>query len=160
MNNFSNINIINISNISYNIAVNNSTTPEIPIQTDKTSTKVKNSTEKHFKSISSAAKNKHKTPLTEDSSSPKRRGRKPLDKSNFKCTECQKTKTPEWRKGPMGRNTLCNACGLAWAKAEKERKKTALSNPQLNQWCFIPEIPIPPYSKSPENRMAISYLLN
>lgn len=30
--------------------------------------------------------------------------------------------SPEWRKGPSGPKTLCNACGLRWAK--KEKKKT------------------------------------
>ena len=31
--------------------------------------------------------------------------------------------SPEWRKGPNGPKTLCNACGLRWAK--KEKKKSA-----------------------------------
>lgn len=39
-----------------------------------------------------------------------KRGRKPIDKSNFKCQRCGITNTPEWRRGPEGRNTLCNAC--------------------------------------------------
>lgn len=38
----------------------------------------------------------------------KKRGRKPINKSNFSCHECGTTDTPEWRKGPNGRNTLCN----------------------------------------------------
>ncbi len=29
--------------------------------------------------------------------------------------------SPEWRKGPSGPKTLCNACGLRWAKKEKKR---------------------------------------
>jgi len=29
--------------------------------------------------------------------------------------------SPEWRKGPTGPKTLCNACGLRWAKKEKKR---------------------------------------
>lgn len=31
--------------------------------------------------------------------------------------------SPEWRKGPTGPKTLCNACGLRWAKKEKKEKK-------------------------------------
>ena len=34
--------------------------------------------------------------------------------------------SPEWRKGPSGPKTLCNACGLRWAK--KEKKKNAANN--------------------------------
>jgi hypothetical protein len=36
--------------------------------------------------------------------------------------------SPEWRKGPSGPKTLCNACGLRWAK--KEKKKGGPSNNQ------------------------------
>ncbi|KAL1947982.1 hypothetical protein VTO73DRAFT_13706 [Trametes versicolor] len=32
------------------------------------------------------------------------------------CVTCGRTDSPEWRKGPMGPKTLCNACGLRWAK--------------------------------------------
>lgn len=33
--------------------------------------------------------------------------------------------SPEWRKGPSGPKTLCNACGLRWAKKEKKGKPPA-----------------------------------
>jgi hypothetical protein len=55
----------------------------------------------------------------------RRRGRKPIDKSGFFCYHCSTKVTPEWRKGPNGPNTLCNACGLQFAKvmkSERERK--------------------------------------
>ncbi len=29
--------------------------------------------------------------------------------------------TPEWRRGPDGARTLCNACGLHYAKLERKR---------------------------------------
>ncbi|MBW0539243.1 hypothetical protein O181_078958 [Austropuccinia psidii MF-1] len=32
------------------------------------------------------------------------------------CAVCGTTQTPEWRKGPSGLRTLCNACGLTAAK--------------------------------------------
>ncbi|ORY34878.1 hypothetical protein BCR39DRAFT_515313 [Naematelia encephala] len=32
------------------------------------------------------------------------------------CVSCGRTDSPEWRKGPLGPKTLCNACGLRWAK--------------------------------------------
>ncbi|KAM7278031.1 hypothetical protein ACFE04_005165 [Oxalis oulophora] len=31
-----------------------------------------------------------------------------------KCTHCETTKTPQWREGPMGPKTLCNACGVRY----------------------------------------------
>jgi len=48
--------------------------------------------------------------------------------SEFAGSACRLTSSgtldsPEWRKGPGGPKTLCNACGLRWAK--KEKKKNA-----------------------------------
>ncbi|KAL4303309.1 hypothetical protein GQ457_10G011280 [Hibiscus cannabinus] len=31
-----------------------------------------------------------------------------------KCTHCEVTKTPQWREGPNGPKTLCNACGVRY----------------------------------------------
>ncbi|CAI9776459.1 unnamed protein product [Fraxinus pennsylvanica] len=31
-----------------------------------------------------------------------------------KCTHCDVTKTPQWREGPLGPKTLCNACGVRY----------------------------------------------
>lgn len=31
-----------------------------------------------------------------------------------KCTHCEITKTPQWREGPLGPKTLCNACGVRY----------------------------------------------
>ncbi|XP_009802378.1 GATA transcription factor 8 [Nicotiana tabacum] len=33
-----------------------------------------------------------------------------------KCVHCEITKTPQWRAGPMGPKTLCNACGVRYKK--------------------------------------------
>ncbi|KAI8357329.1 MADB protein [Choanephora cucurbitarum] len=35
------------------------------------------------------------------------------------CADCGRTDAPEWRRGPKGPKTLCNACGLRWAKSNK-----------------------------------------
>ncbi|XP_044719888.1 GATA zinc finger domain-containing protein [Hirsutella rhossiliensis] len=47
----------------------------------------------------------------------------------YVCTDCGTLDSPEWRKGPSGPKTLCNACGLRWAKKEKKRN-SANSGPQ------------------------------
>ncbi|CCM02581.1 uncharacterized protein FIBRA_04684 [Fibroporia radiculosa] len=39
------------------------------------------------------------------------------------CLGCNATSTPEWRRGPMGPRTLCNACGLVYAKLLKKRSR-------------------------------------
>jgi ribosomal protein L37E len=36
------------------------------------------------------------------------------------CAECGVVESPEWRKGPKGPKTLCNACGLRWAKRTRK----------------------------------------
>ena len=36
-----------------------------------------------------------------------------------KCAHCGSQKTSEWRMGPEGRGTLCNACGLRYRKKLK-----------------------------------------
>ncbi|EHK25160.1 uncharacterized protein TRIVIDRAFT_31745 [Trichoderma virens Gv29-8] len=45
----------------------------------------------------------------------------------YVCTDCGTLDSPEWRKGPNGPKTLCNACGLRWAK--KEKKRNSVSTP-------------------------------
>ncbi|KAM6485455.1 hypothetical protein HDV62DRAFT_388204 [Trichoderma sp. SZMC 28011] len=49
----------------------------------------------------------------------------------YVCTDCGTLDSPEWRKGPNGPKTLCNACGLRWAKKEKKRNSvgTPLAKP-------------------------------
>lgn len=37
-----------------------------------------------------------------------------------KCYHCKSKDTPEWRRGPDGDRTLCNACGLFYAKLCKK----------------------------------------
>lgn len=44
------------------------------------------------------------------------------------CLGCNATSTPEWRRGPMGPRTLCNACGLVYAKMVKRRMRDKRAN--------------------------------
>lgn len=65
-----------------------------------------------------------------DKSDPRYNGSSLLDKrpkkvksaDEYVCTDCGTLDSPEWRKGPNGPKTLCNACGLRWAKKEKKVK--------------------------------------
>lgn len=41
-------------------------------------------------------------------------------KTHTVCTLCGSTQTPEWRSGPSGSRTLCNACGLFYSKLVKK----------------------------------------
>ncbi|KAJ1266549.1 hypothetical protein BS78_08G160400 [Paspalum vaginatum] len=34
------------------------------------------------------------------------------DQPEKRCTHCMSSKTPQWRTGPLGPKTLCNACGV------------------------------------------------
>ncbi|KAK7693964.1 hypothetical protein QCA50_003539 [Cerrena zonata] len=63
--------------------------------------------------------------MGEDDESAKKKARKVYLPEQYVCMTCGRTDSPEWRKGPSGPKTLCNACGLRWAKREKE-KRTAL----------------------------------
>jgi hypothetical protein len=41
--------------------------------------------------------------------------KKHLKRARKICSNCGTTKTPVWRKGPLGTGTLCNACGLKFS---------------------------------------------
>ncbi|KAM4064586.1 GATA zinc finger domain-containing protein [Hirsutella rhossiliensis] len=41
--------------------------------------------------------------------------------SRMKCHACGTGETPEWRCGPDGLGTLCNVCGLVFAKQQRRR---------------------------------------
>ncbi|KZP01680.1 hypothetical protein CALVIDRAFT_532454 [Calocera viscosa TUFC12733] len=38
------------------------------------------------------------------------------------CSGCHSKTTPEWRRGPMGPRTLCNACGLVYGKLMNKKR--------------------------------------
>ncbi|PPQ93231.1 hypothetical protein CVT25_015229 [Psilocybe cyanescens] len=48
--------------------------------------------------------------------SKKKKLKRAQNAEQYVCFTCGRTDSPEWRKGPQGPKTLCNACGLRWAK--------------------------------------------
>lgn len=57
--------------------------------------------------------------LSNDKSFPNRGHTKPMrqaegSESIRRCTHCASEKTPQWRTGPLGPKTLCNACGVRY----------------------------------------------
>ncbi|GJE87107.1 PAS domain-containing protein [Phanerochaete sordida] len=60
-----------------------------------------------------------------DPSLPRKKSKKPLTQERYCCMTCGRTDSPEWRKGPQGPKTLCNACGLRWAKTAKTSRTNA-----------------------------------
>ncbi|CAK4032851.1 GATA zinc finger domain-containing 10 [Lecanosticta acicola] len=52
-----------------------------------------------------------------------------------RCHSCNRAETPEWRRGPDGARTLCNACGLHYAKLTRKNnganKNTSVGSSNL-----------------------------
>ncbi|ODV65023.1 hypothetical protein HYPBUDRAFT_114457 [Hyphopichia burtonii NRRL Y-1933] len=55
-----------------------------------------------------------------------------INKPTNKCHRCGTTETPEWRRGPNGVRTLCNACGLFHAKLVKRKGAAFAAEEVLN----------------------------
>ncbi|KAI6132010.1 white collar 2 type of transcription factor [Pisolithus croceorrhizus] len=56
-----------------------------------------------------------------DDTSRRKKMRKSHGAEQHVCVTCGRTDSPEWRKGPQGPKTLCNACGLRWAKEVRNK---------------------------------------
>eukprot|EP00741_Cyanophora_paradoxa_P007230 tig00001094_g6994.t1 len=48
--------------------------------------------------------------------------------SERSCDHCGSKHTSQWRKGPNGANTLCNACGLHWSRSQKRGGRSQTRN--------------------------------
>ncbi|TKA83329.1 hypothetical protein B0A55_00614 [Friedmanniomyces simplex] len=49
-----------------------------------------------------------------------------------RCHSCNRAETPEWRRGPDGARTLCNACGLHYAKLTRKQQGVHKSGSSSN----------------------------
>jgi hypothetical protein len=55
---------------------------------------------------------------------------KPNEKK--RCESCQTSHSPEWRRGPSGHRTLCNACGLRYSRSRSRQDQRATLSPIIS----------------------------
>ncbi|XP_051120179.1 GATA transcription factor 8-like [Andrographis paniculata] len=67
-----------------------------------------------------------------------------------KCLHCEITKTPQWRAGPMGPKTLCNACGVRYKSGRLFPEYRPAASPT-----FIPSVHSNSHKKVVEMRNKI-----
>lgn len=73
-------------------------------------------------------------PFVEQAPSPPKKKRKPRVKITGRvCAHCGAVKTSEWRMGPEGRGTLCNACGLRYRKKLKAESQQGQGHLQTSK---------------------------
>ncbi|ORE14985.1 hypothetical protein BCV71DRAFT_293216 [Rhizopus microsporus] len=53
--------------------------------------------------------------------------------ATYKCQSCGTQSSPEWRRGPSGHKTLCNACGLRYSRSIARQEKMAQQQQQQQQ---------------------------
>lgn len=59
-------------------------------------------------------------------------GAPPPPRRRRTCTQCGCTETPFWRRGPLGSRSLCNVCGLLYARRSRDRRE--VSRGRTLQW--------------------------
>ncbi|KAG2229885.1 hypothetical protein INT48_004011 [Thamnidium elegans] len=69
--------------------------------------------------------------LQDNNMRPKYRRRSKRSMIGQRCHSCNTTETPEWRRGPDGARTLCNACGLHYSKLLRKGSMTVQSHNYL-----------------------------
>ncbi|KAI8926326.1 hypothetical protein BC831DRAFT_456786 [Entophlyctis helioformis] len=58
------------------------------------------------------------------------------------CENCNTSDSPEWRRGPSGHKTLCNACGLRYARIIAKRRDAHRKNTGGNEQVLLPAPPV------------------
>ncbi|KAL3230498.1 GATA zinc finger [Nakaseomyces bracarensis] len=53
------------------------------------------------------------------------------------CLHCGQEDTPEWRNGPQGKATLCNACGLFFKKLKKHFGNETIAIQYMQHRCLV-----------------------
>ncbi|CDH48308.1 hypothetical protein RO3G_03309 [Lichtheimia corymbifera JMRC:FSU:9682] len=57
-----------------------------------------------------------------------------------RCHSCHTTETPEWRRGPDGARTLCNACGLHYSKLMRKGSLTVQHQNEIESAASSPRV--------------------
>ncbi|CDS03712.1 Putative RfeH [Lichtheimia ramosa] len=57
-----------------------------------------------------------------------------------RCHSCHTTETPEWRRGPDGARTLCNACGLHYSKLMRKGSLTVQHSNEIESAASSPRV--------------------
>jgi len=70
----------------------------------------------------------------------RKRRKKVRNKNGLLCTHCSASKSSEWRKGPLGRRTLCNACGLKYSRVLSIQTERSSINTNI-EFILNPEPP-------------------
>ncbi|GAM22780.1 hypothetical protein SAMD00019534_059550 [Acytostelium subglobosum LB1] len=73
-------------------------------------------------------------------------GPKKDQEDDLVCLRCGTKESPEWRKGPDGCKSLCNACGIYFSKTKKRELESSTKNIVL-----LPSIITPTISKSSDS---------
>uniref|UniRef100_A0A0D9VMD9 GATA-type domain-containing protein n=1 Tax=Leersia perrieri TaxID=77586 RepID=A0A0D9VMD9_9ORYZ len=68
-----------------------------------------------------------------------------------RCTHCQIEKTPQWRAGPLGPKTLCNACGVRYKSGRLFPEYRPAASPT-----FVPSIHSNSHKKVVEMRQKVT----
>jgi len=78
--------------------------------------------EQRFKSENDARRNDsvHHVEKGDGFNGPEPKKRRGRAAAPGRCHSCNRAETPEWRRGPDGARTLCNACGLHYAKLTRK----------------------------------------
>ncbi|KAE8669203.1 GATA transcription factor 8 [Hibiscus syriacus] len=87
------------------------------------------------------------TPPTDNNAVPNQPGQ---PQAVRKCMHCEITKTPQWRAGPMGPKTLCNACGVRYKSGRLFPEYRPAASPT-----FIPSVHSNSHKKVLEMRTKI-----
>ncbi|KAF3618175.1 putative phosphatidylinositol 3-kinase, root isoform-like [Capsicum annuum] len=67
-----------------------------------------------------------------------------------KCLHCEITRTPQWRAGPMGPKSLCNACGVRYKKGRLYPEYRPAASPT-----FVPSLHSNSHKKVMEMRTSV-----
>lgn len=76
-------------------------------------------------------KKKKKKKVSVSASASARKPWRPAKSSAKQCLHCGSSSTPQWREGPLGRSTLCNACGVRYRQGRLLPEYRPIASPSF-----------------------------